>query len=415
MLIAELAREAAAAVAVVVAGVFPAGGLDQAAPDPDPPVCALAASSGEPARCPPGARASGPASADTADTSSASRELDPSESATGPPGSSASCERGRDESAREPGGGGESSTPQASGEDDPADTASDNTAPASSARYPGDLINTDQWYLTLPTGEPGKPDTVEGEQLKTFSNEFFRLTPDREGIVFAANAGGVTTKNSDYPRSELREMNGGEKAAWSNTSGTHILDVCQAVTKVPEGKPEVVAAQIHDGSDDVMQIRLEDQTLMVQYDDGTKDVVLDEAYQLGTPYRLQIVAADRTVTVAYNGQQKAELPLSGSGWYWKLGAYVQSNPKHSDPRARGEVTVYSSQITHDDDREGAGASAAAGAGAGEYEDNDERAASGDTSKKVGSEQRAGVETSSSGDGAQDRPGGYDGPGDPSSR
>ena len=33
-------------------------------------------------------------------------------------------------------------------------------------QYPADLINTDQWYLTLPTGEPGSPDTVEGEQLK---------------------------------------------------------------------------------------------------------------------------------------------------------------------------------------------------------------------------------------------------------
>jgi Alginate lyase len=266
-------------------------------------------------------------------------------------------------------------------------------------QYPADLINTDQWYLTLPTGVPGSPDTVEGEQLKTFSNDFFRLTPDRKGIVFAANAGGVTTENSNYPRSELREMNGSEKAAWSNTSGTHILDVCEAVTKVPDGKPEVVAAQIHDGSDDVMQIRLEDRTLMVQYDDGAKDVVLDEAYQLGTPYQLRIVAADSQVTVAFNGQQKAELPLSGSGWYWKVGAYVQANEGQSDPEALGEVIVYSSQITHNDDGggdgnsgEGDGAAGAASSATAEQKDRDERADN-DLGTQMGSKQDAEAETS----------------------
>jgi hypothetical protein len=97
------------------------------------------------------------------------------------------------------------------------------------AQDPADLINPDEWYLTLPTGKAGGPDTVEGDELRTFSNDFFKLTPERDGIVFAANAGGVTTENSQYPRSELREMNGSEKAAWSNASGTHTLDVCEAV------------------------------------------------------------------------------------------------------------------------------------------------------------------------------------------
>ena len=86
----------------------------------------------------------------------------------------------------------------------------------------------------------GDPDTVEGDDFRTFSNEFFKVTPARDGIVFAANAGGVTTENSDYPRSELREMNGAEEAAWSNTSGVHVLDVCEAVTEVPPGKPEAL-------------------------------------------------------------------------------------------------------------------------------------------------------------------------------
>lgn len=61
-------------------------------------------------------------------------------------------------------------------------------------------------------------------------------------------------------------MNGQEKAAWSNMSGVHTLKVAEAVTELPAVKPETVTAQIHDGNDDVMQIRLpvEGSHLMVQ-------------------------------------------------------------------------------------------------------------------------------------------------------
>ena len=165
--------------------------------------------------------------------------------------------------------------------------------------------------------------------------------------MFSARGDGVTTKNSHYPRSELREMNGSEKAAWSNTSGTHTLDVCEAITQVPSAKPEVVGAQIHDDNDDVLQIRLEGQKLMVQYDDGKSEQVLDPDYQLGTPYHVRIVAADSKVDVLYNGEKKAELPLTGSGWYWKVGAYVQANGSKGDGAgSTGEVVVYKADISH---------------------------------------------------------------------
>ena len=127
---------------------------------------------------------------------------------------------------------------------------------------PGELIDTNDWYLTLPTGKEGSPDTVEGSKLATYHSKYFDLTPARNGIVFNAGADGVTTKNSHYPRSELREMNGTEKASWSNTTGTHVFDVREAFTKLPEAKPDVVGAQIHDAEDDVMQIRLEGKKLI---------------------------------------------------------------------------------------------------------------------------------------------------------
>ena len=215
------------------------------------------------------------------------------------------------------------------------------------ASKPGELIDTNEWYLTLPTGKEGSPDTIEGSQLATYHSKFFDLTKARDGIVFNAGADGVTTKNSHYPRSELREMNGSEKASWSNTSGTHVFDVREAFTKLPSAKPEVVGVQIHDAEDDVMQIRLEGKKLMVQYHDGKSEAVLDPDYQLGTPFDTRIVAANGKVDVLYNGEKKAELPLSGSGWYWKVGAYVQSNGSKGDGAgSTGEVVVYKADISH---------------------------------------------------------------------
>ena len=48
------------------------------------------------------------------------------------------------------------------------------------------------------------------------------------------------------------------------------------------------------------------------------------------------------IAVSYNGEHKTDIKTSGSGWYWKVGAYVQSNPSKGEaPDAVGEVVVYS--------------------------------------------------------------------------
>jgi len=158
---------------------------------------------------------------------------------------------------------------------------------------------------------------------------------------------GATTQNSSYPRSELREMNGNDEAAWSNTSGTHRLHVTLAVAGLPKSKPELVTAQIHDGDDDILQIRHEGNQIMAQYADGTRRVILDKDYQIGTAYDIEIIAAATTVQVRYNGRPRADLSLSGSTWYFKAGAYVQSNASKGDAaNAVGQVIIYSLEIEH---------------------------------------------------------------------
>ena len=222
-------------------------------------------------------------------------------------------------------------------------------SPATSAARPGDVLDLRNWYLTLPTGAAGDPDTVHQPDLATYNSPHFALNDARDGVVFTAPVDGTTTRNSRYARSELREMNGGEEAAWSNTSGVHTLVVTQAVTRLPEAKPEAVTAQIHDGSDDVVQIRLEGQRLLAQYDDGAQQVDLDPHYALGTRYTVTLTAAEGRVQVRYNDQPPVELPLGGTGWYFKAGAYVQSNTTTGDrPPASAQVVIYALTTTHND-------------------------------------------------------------------
>ncbi|OLT02209.1 hypothetical protein BJF90_04575 [Pseudonocardia sp. CNS-004] len=212
---------------------------------------------------------------------------------------------------------------------------------------PATVLNLANWKLTLPTGPEGEPQEIHPPELLSFTDDSFRLNDTRDGVVFTAPAGGVTTEGSSYPRAELRELQGGELAGWSNRTGTHTMVLREAIMKVPEVKPHVVAAQIHDEENDVLMVRLEDPHLFVEHSDGEGELTLDPAYQLGTPYDLRITAANGQIEVAYNGQVAGVIPLAGDGWYFKAGTYTQSNPERGEaPDAEGEVVIYSLDVTH---------------------------------------------------------------------
>jgi hypothetical protein len=132
------------------------------------------------------------------------------------------------------------------------------------------------------------------------------------------------------------------------------MELVQALTKTPIAKPDVIAGQIHDDKDDVMQIHLSGHRLAVKYADGKKDVVLDDDYRLGTRFRVKIQAADGHIKVWYNDQQKADLDVPATKSYFKAGAYVNSNPdKGASPSDVGKVTIYGLKITHDGESAGA--------------------------------------------------------------
>jgi hypothetical protein len=165
--------------------------------------------------------------------------------------------------------------------------------------------------------------------------------------------------------------NGKDEAAWSSTSGTHSMEIEQAVIKLPVAKPHVVVGQIHDAGDDVVVFRVEapkqgtsgNTKLYVNADGDANDVLLTDNYQLGTRFKVGFDVANGETKFTYNGQRvmkngsEAILKKAYKGAYFKAGSYVQAsctyasvghvkeNCSGSIPYA--EVVVFKATVCHD--------------------------------------------------------------------
>lgn len=217
---------------------------------------------------------------------------------------------------------------------------------------PSEVLDLTAWKLTLPvdTEHEGSPDEIEQPELAGFElSPWFEVTETGDGVRFRANCGGATTDNSGYPRSELREMtsDGLDEASWSTTEGVHRLVVTEAITALPTEKPHVVAAQIHDDSDDVVMVRLEGTRLFVE-GGGDELGLLDDDYTLGTPFTVELVASEGVITVTYEGTTEVTVERDATGCYFKAGCYTQSNLEQGDEAdAYGEVVILDLVLEHE--------------------------------------------------------------------
>ena len=236
--------------------------------------------------------------------------------------------------------------------DDPATSSSSpaaRSAPDPGEDLPADVLDLSTWKLTLPVGsDEDDAEEIKQPDLATFSDDrFFTVTSDGTGVVFRAPAGGATTSGSDYPRSELREMDPGgtSEASWSSAAGTHVMTVEQAITALPRRKAEVVAGQIHDADDDVVMVRLERKRLFVEAD-GEDIGTLDADYDLGTTFTIEMKANADGIEISYDESTTVRYHEVGRGYYFKAGCYTQSNSSHDDDDAHGEVVVYALDVEH---------------------------------------------------------------------
>lgn len=222
---------------------------------------------------------------------------------------------------------------------------------------PSDILDLTDWKLTLPVDDPDEdgqqPLEITQPELDGYTAEpWFVPLPDCDGVRFRNSVDGVTTPNSSYSRSELREMTdgGSELAGWSSTSGTHTMVIDQAITHLPNDKPHVVAGQIHDSDDDVTVFRLQGTSLYVTDGNTSTYHLITDEYELGTRFEAKFVVSDGAVRAYYNGEYQTTIEKDFDGAYFKAGAYTQANCGNSQPCDSsnfGEVVVYDVTVTHE--------------------------------------------------------------------
>lgn len=233
-----------------------------------------------------------------------------------------------------------------------------NAAPALNPGVaPGGNFNLSVWELQEPTGSPGSPTTITPSRLEGssgYQDSYFFTDKSDGSMSFWDPENGVTTPNSSYSRSELREMNSsGSPAAWS-LPGTHTLSATLKVTQVPD---HVCVGQVHiaEGSGSTKPL-----AELYYHSNGQIAIGIENSpsggqtahnlttVSLGTQWSYTIqVTGGNTLSVTINGTKHSfAIPSSFDSYqqYFKAGDYDQSSGSSSSVGAK--VRFYALSIRH---------------------------------------------------------------------
>jgi hypothetical protein len=226
---------------------------------------------------------------------------------------------------------------------------------AAGCRYPAQVINLNNWKLTLPVGRSGderNAQEVRQPQLSTYAQmPDFVADPRCYAVMFRAPVNGATTSGSKYPRAELREMadNGRASASWSSKSGVHRVSATLAFLALPSGKPHVVGLQVRGPKDDVSGFRLEGTKLWITNGDQIHYKLVTDRYRLGTVFQAGFEVSNGVIRAYVDGVQQTALKKSFTGGYFKAGAYTQANCSNSQPCDSGNygaTAIYRLDVSH---------------------------------------------------------------------
>jgi hypothetical protein len=228
---------------------------------------------------------------------------------------------------------------------------------ASPSVAPGGNFNLSVWELQEPVGSPGSPTTIPSSRLQGangFQDSYF-YTDTRDGaMTFWAPEKGVTTPNSNYARSELREMNSNGSAADWSLAGSHKLGATLRVVSVTSN---VCVGQIHLGSGGSST-----KPLIELYYHSNGDIVAgtENSPDGGqTTHTVGHVSIGKTwtYTIAVSGGHTIDLTVNGSTThyaipssfnaykqYFKAGSYNQSSSSSTTNGAR--VAFYGLTVLH---------------------------------------------------------------------
>ena len=223
---------------------------------------------------------------------------------------------------------------------------------------PGGNFNLAVWELQLPIGSPGSPTTILPAQLKGasgYTNPAYFWTDKNDGsMTFWDPEAGVTTPNSNFARSELREMNSNGSAADWALAGSHRLS---ATLRVPSVTTNVCVGQVHLGTGGSSTKPL----LELYYKpDGTISLGTENSPTGGqTLHTVGNVSVGKTwsYTIAVSNGNSVDLTVNGSTThyaipssffaykqYFKAGSYNQSSSDSTTKGAR--VAFYGLNVSH---------------------------------------------------------------------
>ncbi|WNI16435.1 polysaccharide lyase family 7 protein [Actinacidiphila sp. ITFR-21] len=222
---------------------------------------------------------------------------------------------------------------------------------------PGGNFNLSVWELQEPVGSPGSPTTISSSRLQGaggYQDSYFSTDGSDGAMTFWAPEKGVTTPNSNYARSELREMNtNGSAADWS-LAGTHRLTATLRVVSVTSN---VCVGQIHLGSGGSST-----KPLIELYYHSNGDIVAGTEnspdggqtthtvghVSVGTKWSYTIgVSGGDTIDLTVNGSTTHyAIPSSFNPYkqYFKAGSYNQSSSDSTTNGAR--VAFYALSVSH---------------------------------------------------------------------
>ena len=222
---------------------------------------------------------------------------------------------------------------------------------------PGGNFNLSIWQLQLPIGSPGAPTTIQPAQLKGadgYTNPSYFWTDKNDGsMTFWAPEKGVTTPNSNYARSELREMNAGGGAADWTLAGNHTLSAELRVVSVTKN---VCVGQVHLGSGGSSTKPLLELYYRSNGDiylgtenspDGGQTLHYITNVALGAHWTYVINVTGNKINLTVNGARSSySIPSSFNAYkqYFKAGSYNQSS---SDSTTNGaKVKFYALTVAH---------------------------------------------------------------------
>jgi hypothetical protein len=231
------------------------------------------------------------------------------------------------------------------------------TADLDPAVAPGGNFDLSVWSLQLPIGSPGSPTTIAPAQLNGadgYTNPSYFWTDKNDGsMTFWDPEAGVTTPNSNYARTELREMNpNGSAADWALT-GTHTLSATLRIVSVTKS---VCVGQIHVGSGGSST-----KPLLELYYAPNGDITLGTEKStaggqtrhpvgnvaLGRPWSYVIAVVGGKMQLTVDGATTTyPIPPSFNAYrqYFKAGDYNQSSSTSTSKGAK--VKFYALKVSH---------------------------------------------------------------------